>query len=163
MKQKNRSFRSNLLQLMYNRLAKYYVTIFIFSNAVNYLIKRKSRRNKCKLERHAKFFKLIIKCPKTAFKWLQKQSDSKSSFNKLGCFPYLYKDPLSSFHLLDLKVDSVLFLKRFYPRCLMTDDLGPNPRIEFRTTLTIQSATYQPAIRILASKNACTHFFSVTW
>lgn len=157
---------------MYNRLAKYYITIFI-TLVLHYYFhiwsccelsyKRKSRRNKCKLERQAKFFKLIIKCPKTASKWLQKKNDCKSSFNKFGCFPYLYKDHLSSFHLLDLKVDFVLFLKRFYPRCLMTDDLGPNPRIEFRTILTIRSAIYQPAIRIFDSKNACTHSFSVTW
>lgn len=90
-------------------------------------------------------------------------SGYKSSFNKLACFPYLYKDHLSSSHPLDLKVDFVLFLKRFYPCCLKTGDLGLNPRRERRTILAIQSTTYQPATSfqmtslILDWKASCIH------
>lgn len=106
-----------------------------------------------------------FKRPKTFSTELQKWTKSgyKRSFNKLACFPYLYKEHLSSSHLLDLKTDFVLFLKHFYPCCLKTGDLGLNPRRKCRTILAIQNTNYQPAISfqitslILDSKASCIH------
>lgn len=106
-----------------------------------------------------------LTAPKTFCRELQKwiKTGYKGVLKKLVCFPYLCKDHLSSSHLLDLNIGFVLFQKHFYPCCLKTGDLGPNPRRECRVipavpnTNSQPAATFQRTALILHSKAFCIH------